>query len=76
MRSSLRRTDRALVVEQCAFYFVNFTMDTTFGVFLNWVFLEAFSLLAKRFQWTSVMVPGDYGNPIRVRCVRIFPTAR
>lgn len=44
-------------------------MDTTFGVFLNWVFLEAFSLLAVRCQWTSVMVTGDYGNPIRVRCV-------
>ncbi|GAB9472770.1 hypothetical protein Gpo141_00009940 [Globisporangium polare] len=54
-------------VDQCAFYFVNFTMDTTFGVFLNWVFLGAFMLLATRFQWTSVMVTGDYGNPIRIR---------
>ncbi|TYZ65138.1 hypothetical protein PybrP1_007454 [[Pythium] brassicae (nom. inval.)] len=54
-------------VDQCAFYFVNFTLDTTFGVFLNWVFLEAFSLLATRFQWTSVMVPGDYGDPIRIK---------
>lgn len=54
---------------QCAFYFVNFTMDTTFGVFLNWVFLGAFMLLATRFQWTSVMVTGDYGNPLRIRCV-------
>lgn len=42
-------------------------MDTTFGVFLNWVFLGAFMLLATRFQWTSVMVTGDYGNPIRIR---------
>ncbi|KAF1319420.1 Myotubularin-like protein, partial [Globisporangium splendens] len=42
-------------------------MDTTFGVFLNWAFLEGFSMIARRFQWTSVMVPGDYGNPIRVR---------
>lgn len=44
-------------------------MDTTFGVFLNWSFLEAFSLLATRCQWTAVMVTGDYGNPIRVKYV-------
>ena len=76
-----------LLVVQCAFYFVNFTMDTTLGVVLNWAFLCAFSHLAvshewiaennwsliftcvasqTRFQWTSVMTPGDYGNPIRV----------
>lgn len=57
---------------QCAFYFVNFTLDTTLGVFLNFVFLEAFSLLAKRFVWTSVMTPGDYGDPIRIRSVAQF----
>lgn len=56
-------------VDQCAFYFVNFALDTSFGVFLNFIFLEAFSMLAKRFAWTSVMTPGDYGDPVRVRCV-------
>lgn len=52
---------------QCAFYFVNFSLDTSFGVFLNFIFLEAFSLLAKRFGWTSVMTPGEYGDPVRVK---------
>ncbi|KAG6596072.1 myotubularin-like protein [Phytophthora cinnamomi] len=54
-------------VDQCALYFVNFTLDTTFGVFLNYVLLSAVVLLAHRFGWTSLKTPGDYGIPIRVR---------
>lgn len=52
---------------QCALYFVNFTLDTTLGVFLNYVLLSAVVLLAHRFGWTSLKTPGDYGIPIRVR---------
>lgn len=62
-----RRGNLSCPLRQCAFYFVNFSLDTTFGVFLNFIFLEAFSLMAKRFSWTSVMTPGDYGDPIRVK---------
>ncbi|TMW67660.1 hypothetical protein Poli38472_011280 [Pythium oligandrum] len=53
-------------VDQCAYYFVNFTMDTTIGVCLNWVFLELMSTLAARCRWTALSTPGDYGNPIQI----------
>ncbi|RLN88229.1 hypothetical protein BBJ28_00001573 [Nothophytophthora sp. Chile5] len=53
-------------VDQCALYFVNFTLDTTLGVFLNYVLLSAVSLLALRFRWSALMTPGDYGSPVRV----------
>lgn len=56
-------------VDQCAFYFVNFTMDTTIGVVLNWAFLECLSTLAQKFRWTSLATPGDYGNPVKITCV-------
>ncbi|GMF66091.1 unnamed protein product [Phytophthora lilii] len=54
-------------VDQCALYFVNFTLDTTLGVFLNYVLLSGVVLLALRFGWNSLKTPGDYGTPIRVR---------
>lgn len=54
-------------VDQCALYFVNFTLDTTLGVFLNYVLLSAVVLLALRFHWTSLQTPGDYGTPIRTK---------
>ncbi|KAG7386958.1 hypothetical protein PHYPSEUDO_014942 [Phytophthora pseudosyringae] len=54
-------------VDQCALYFVNFTLDTTLGVFLNYVLLSAVVLLALRFGWPSLKIPGDYGTPVRVR---------
>ncbi|DAZ92415.1 TPA: hypothetical protein N0F65_000199 [Lagenidium giganteum] len=61
-----REREAAKNVDQCAFYFVNFTMDTTFGVLLNWLILAAFSQAAVKFNWTSQRTPGDYGNPPRV----------
>ncbi|KAF4317727.1 hypothetical protein G195_008436 [Phytophthora kernoviae 00238/432] len=54
-------------VDQCALYFVNFTLDTTIGVFLNYVLLSAVVLLALRFHWTSLQTPGDYGIPVRIK---------
>ncbi|KAI9916836.1 hypothetical protein PsorP6_017115 [Peronosclerospora sorghi] len=53
-------------VDQCALYFVNFTLDTTFGVVLNYVFLSVVVLLAHRFHWSALKTPGDYGTPVRV----------
>ncbi|KAG2815336.1 hypothetical protein PC118_g14743 [Phytophthora cactorum] len=52
-------------VDQCALYFVNFTLDTTLGIFLNYVLLSAVVLLALRFSWSSLKTPGDYGTPVR-----------
>ncbi|CAH0520502.1 unnamed protein product [Peronospora belbahrii] len=54
-------------VDQCALYFVNFTLDTTFGVFLNYILLSALILVAHRWHWSALQIPGDYGTPIQVR---------
>ncbi|OWZ22448.1 putative membrane protein [Phytophthora megakarya] len=43
-------------VDQCALYFVNFTLDTTFGVFLNYVLLSGVVLLALRFVFSWIVV--------------------
>ncbi|KAF0693513.1 Aste57867_15539 [Aphanomyces stellatus] len=53
--------------DQCAFYFVNFTMDTSFGVAVNFMLLKVLVWAAFRFNLTSLQVPGDYGHPIQVR---------
>lgn len=54
-------------VDQCALYFVNFTLDTTFGILLSYLFLSALVLVALRFGWSSLQTPGDYGTPVRVQ---------
>ncbi|CAK4215351.1 unnamed protein product [Aphanomyces euteiches] len=53
--------------DECAMYFINFTLDTSIGVLLNWLFLRLLVLLARRFKWTALQTPGDYGDPVRVR---------
>ncbi|KAH9056074.1 hypothetical protein Ae201684P_021813 [Aphanomyces euteiches] len=57
------RTD----ADQCAFYFVNFTMDTTFGVAVNYALLRLLVLFAIKYGVSALQVPGDYGHPIQVR---------
>ncbi|CCI42426.1 unnamed protein product [Albugo candida] len=61
------RTHRGKEADQCALYFMNFTMDTTFGVFLNYLFLRLLSSLSNRFGWTSMKTSGDYGDPIEIK---------
>ncbi|KDO35301.1 hypothetical protein SPRG_00150 [Saprolegnia parasitica CBS 223.65] len=53
--------------DECAFYFINFTLDTSFGVALNWFLLHCSVLLARHFHWKALQVPGFYGNPIQTR---------
>ncbi|ETV74922.1 hypothetical protein, variant [Aphanomyces astaci] len=53
--------------DQCAFYFVNFTLDTTFGVAVNYLLLKALVYFAVKYNVTALQVPGDYGHPIQVR---------
>ncbi|ETV95750.1 hypothetical protein, variant 1 [Aphanomyces invadans] len=57
------RTD----ADQCAFYFINFTLDTTLGVAVNYVLLKALVLFAIKHGVSALQVPGDYGHPIQVR---------
>ncbi|CAH0487263.1 unnamed protein product [Peronospora farinosa] len=54
-------------VDQCALYFVNFTLDTTLGVLVNYLLLSGVIFLAFRFDWSSLKTPGDYGNPVLFR---------
>ncbi|EQC25459.1 hypothetical protein SDRG_16678 [Saprolegnia diclina VS20] len=53
--------------DQCAMYFINFTLDTSFGVLLNWALLRGLVRLAHHFKWTMLQVPGEYGDPIQVQ---------
>ncbi|ETW05574.1 hypothetical protein H310_03319 [Aphanomyces invadans] len=53
--------------DECSFYFINFTLDTSLGVLLNWVLLRTTVAAALHFNWTWLQVPGYYGNPIRTR---------
>ncbi|KAG9407264.1 hypothetical protein AC1031_001954 [Aphanomyces cochlioides] len=51
--------------DECAFYFINFTLDTSLGVAVNWLLLRLSMAAAIHFDWTWLQVPGFYGNPIR-----------
>ena len=48
-------------------YFVNFTVDTVVGVFICFGLLKLLECAARKYQWTSVMRTGDYGDPPKVR---------
>lgn len=51
-------------VDQCAFYFVNFAVDTTLGVALNYLFLSSMTCVAKHYGWTYLVSVGDYGKKL------------
>ncbi|OQS05564.1 hypothetical protein THRCLA_02328, partial [Thraustotheca clavata] len=53
--------------DQCAMYFINFTLDTSFGVLLNWLLLRGLVRLAKYYKWTHLQIPGEYGDPVQVQ---------
>ena len=50
-------------------YFVNFTVDTVVGVFICFGLLKLLECAARKYQWTSVVRTGDYGDPPKVRRV-------
>lgn len=45
---------------------MNFTVDTTIGVVLNWALLQILSYVAQKKQWTSLQNSGEYGTPPRI----------
>ncbi|KAF0689089.1 Aste57867_19361 [Aphanomyces stellatus] len=61
----VKMAKNADATDECAFYFINFTLDTSLGVALNWALLRLSMLAANYFNWTWLQVPGYYGNPIR-----------
>uniref|UniRef100_M4BF34 Uncharacterized protein n=1 Tax=Hyaloperonospora arabidopsidis (strain Emoy2) TaxID=559515 RepID=M4BF34_HYAAE len=63
---SIEKAESA-TVDQCALYFVNFTLDTTFGVVLNYFLLSGLAFLALRLSWSALQTTGDYGMPVQVR---------
>ncbi|CEG40374.1 Protein of unknown function DUF3661, vaculolar transmembrane [Plasmopara halstedii] len=49
--------------DQCAFYFMNVVIDTTLGVYIAYLLLQLFTIIAMRQQWTNVRCHGYYGSP-------------
>ncbi|CCI41567.1 unnamed protein product [Albugo candida] len=60
-------TDEAKVADQCAFYFLNFVIDTTVGVYVAYHLLQVVTSLAVRWSWTALKNPGRYGDPPSLR---------
>ena len=50
-------------LDECEWYFVNFTMDTTIGVGLTFFFLKSVEWGARQFDWNALKVSGEYGTP-------------
>ena len=53
--------DQGKDVDDCEWYFVIFSLDTTVGVALTYVFLKLTEKGARRWGWDSLKVSGDYG---------------
>lgn len=51
--------------DQCAFYLITFTIDTTLGVFIGYVLLKRLQALARSRGWDSLSSTGNYGTPVR-----------
>ncbi|KAG5182574.1 vacuolar membrane protein-domain-containing protein [Tribonema minus] len=51
--------------DECALYFVQFALDVLLGVALVWVLIRTQERLARRYNWPSLAISGDYGNPPR-----------
>lgn len=47
--------------DECAMYFVNFSLDIAIGTFVIWCFVRVQELTARRFDITSLKV-GDLGQ--------------
>ena len=48
--------------DECAWYAVNFTIDTTFGIGVQWAILRARERLAARLRWRALQTTGDYSG--------------
>jgi len=53
--------------DQCAWYAMNFFLDTTLGLVLSLVFLGMLERIAERCGWTSLMNSGVYSGPDAVK---------
>ncbi|CAM9284710.1 unnamed protein product [Phaeothamnion confervicola] len=53
--------------DECALYFLNFTLDVVVGTFLIWLLLRGQRWLALRWDIAALQRTGDYGKPPSVR---------
>ncbi|KAF4320819.1 hypothetical protein BBO99_00002887 [Phytophthora kernoviae] len=51
------------VTDECAWYFLNFLSDCTFGMVVSLAFLRLQQELAFSMNWVNIQESGDYGNP-------------
>jgi hypothetical protein len=51
-------------LDSCIYYFINFSVDTSVGVFLNIILLRCLTKLAMNQGWTSLQKSGAYGTPV------------
>ena len=58
------RTEKGAGTDECEWYFVNFSIDTSLGVVLNLLLLRLLSLAAKKRGWTALQNTGFYGDPV------------
>jgi len=49
--------------DQCAWYFINYLVDTTLGIPIAWSFLQILQRVARGLDWSHLTTSGDYGNP-------------
>ena len=49
--------------DQCAFYFLNFTIQSVIGIIINYLLLRLLTSAAHKHEWTSLKEPGFYGPP-------------
>ena len=48
--------------DQCAWYAMNFLIDTTMGLALSLVMLHALEVVARRKEWETLMDTGEYSG--------------
>jgi len=51
------------VNDQCAWYFLNYLVDTTLGIPIAWFYLKLLTTVASWLEWTRLANTGDYGDP-------------
>lgn len=59
--SSHSRADSNLD-DQCAWYAMNFLIDTTLGLALSLLFLHALEIMARRKEWVTLQDTGEYSG--------------
>ena len=60
INSHFLNRDTGRVGNECSWYFVAFTFDTTCGVMVGYVLLNILQQAAKKYNWSSLQATGNY----------------